>query len=105
MSEDSKQIEETETTEVFDTKEKRQRIPTRKGFQNSLVEKMAVFNKQTKLLQGAIASVQTAIEKDGKLTTLEGAATLLKINIQTFEGSNRNLERLFTEDRWDEVHI
>ena len=59
-------------------------------------------NKQTKLLQRAIASVHTVIEGDIELTTLQRATTTLEINKQTFESSFRNLERLFADDRWGE---
>ncbi|XP_028407838.1 uncharacterized protein LOC114530418 [Dendronephthya gigantea] len=102
MSDVSEQDKEGETVELIDRREKRSRIPTQKGFQNALVKKTAVFNKQTKLLQQAIASVYTSIEKGEKLITLERAVTSLEINKQTFESGYRNLERLITEDRWNE---
>jgi hypothetical protein len=88
--------------EAADTRDKRDRIPTQRGFHNSLVEKTGAFNKQTKLLQRAIASVHTVIEGDIELTTLQRATTTLEINKQTFESSFRNLERLFADDRWGE---
>ncbi|CAB3980037.1 Hypothetical predicted protein [Paramuricea clavata] len=88
--------------EFTDAKIRRERIPTRKGFQNSLVEKTGAFNKQTKLLQRAIASVHSAIEGEHDTTMLERVTVSLEINKQAFESSYRNLERLFTENRWGE---
>ena len=84
------------------TKVRRERIPTRNSFQNSLDEKTGTFNKQTKLLQRAIASVQGAIEGEHDTATLERVTVSLEINKQAFGSSFRSLERLFMEDRWNE---
>ena len=102
MSEGSAEKNQTNMAEFTDAKVRRERIPTRKGFQNSLVEKTGALNKQTKLLQRAIASVHSAIEGEHDTTTLERVTVSLEINKQAFESSFRNLERLFTEDRWGE---
>ena len=102
MSEDSKRATGSEMAEAADTRDKWDQIPTQRGFHNSLVEKTAAFNKQTKLLQRAIGSVHTVIEGDIELTTLQRATTTLEINKQTFESSFRNLERLFADNRWGE---
>jgi hypothetical protein len=67
-----------------------------------LDEKKGTFNKQTKLLQRAIASVQGAIEGEHDTATLERVTVSLEINKQAFGSSFRNLERLFMEDRWNE---
>ena len=56
MSEGSAEKKQTDIGELTDSKVRRERNPTRNGFQNSLVEKTGAFNKQTKLLQRAIAS-------------------------------------------------
>jgi hypothetical protein len=104
MSEGSAEKKQTDIAELTDAKVRRERIPTRNSFQNSLDEKTGAFNTQTKLLQRAIASLQGAIEGEHDTATLERVTVSLEINKQAFGSSFRNLERLFMEDRWNESY-
>ena len=76
------------------TGEKRQRLPTRKGFQNTLLSRTAEFNKDAKLLQADILSVRAALSQ-GEMSTLKTATALMDNSKRTFERSIQNLESLF----------
>lgn len=91
---------ETNLVEPSIRDERRERLPTQRGYSNTLETKTAAFRKETSLLQKAIDNVHNAF---GEKSTLGEALKTLETTKSAYQSVVVDLEKLFEQDRWGET--
>jgi hypothetical protein len=78
----------------------RERLQTWRGFKYALDNKVAAFDKDTKVLLRAVEEAREKVQEDN--SNVEQAHITLQVTIRGCRSSFQDLETLFTNDRWGE---